>query len=112
MSTEAQSWDQRSSISMSSTNRNSMINSLAAKGYNINSLNEMSNDEILELSNFENQAESDYRKNRTDRSDSMSDFRSQLASLNSAKQRQAEQAGRIQEGVQRTQGLAQMMSNF
>jgi superfamily I DNA and RNA helicase len=112
MTTAAQNWLDRSSISMDRTRRNAMISALSRKGYDMNALKEMSNDEILELANFEGQAESDYLKNRTDRSDSMSDFRSQLASLNSAKQRQAEQAGRIQEGVQRTQGLAQMMSNF
>jgi hypothetical protein len=53
------------------------------------------------------------RSQRTlDRQDSMTDFRAQLADLTASKQRQAEQAGRIAQNNTRSQGLAQMMSNF
>lgn len=92
--------------------RGNVIQDLKSKGYSENSLNAATDEELLGWANYENQAESDYRKSEDNRRNTMTDFKSQLSQLTSSKQRQAEQAGRISQNVQRTQGLAQMMSNF
>ena len=99
-------------MALTSTQRTNIINDLSRKGYSANSLVVATDEELLGWANYENQAESDYRKSETNRANTMTDFRSQLAQLTSSKQRQAEQAGRISQNVQRTQGLGQMMSNF
>ena len=107
-------------MALSSTQRNALYADLNSKGYNAGykpgvtwgAIQSLSDEELLAAAGYENQAESDRRKSQMDRADTNEDFKSQLAQLTGSKQRQAEQAGRIQEGVMRTQGLAGMMSNF
>lgn len=99
-------------MALSSSQRTAIIKDLTSKGYSANSLGVATDEELLGWANYENQAESDYRKSETNRANTMADFKSQLAQLTSSKQRQASLAGLISQGVQRAGGLAQMMSNF
>ena len=108
-------------MALSNSQKNALYASLQGKGYDTGrkvgeayspAITNLSDEELLALAAYENQAESDRRKSQMDRADTNEDFKSQLAQLTGSKQRQAEQAGRIQEGVMRTQGLAGMMSNF
>jgi hypothetical protein len=81
-------------------------------GYPASMVNAADNSKIFGL--LETIGSNTYERSQRalDRQDSMNDFRAQLADLTASKQRQAEQAGRIAQNNTRSQGLAQMMSNF
>lgn len=113
MATTPQNYLERSTKSFNSaTDRTNLISDLTAQGYNANTLNNSSNDDLLSLGEQAGSDAYQRRQRQQDRADSLSDFGAQLSALTASKQRQAEQAGRIAANNTRTQGLAQMMSNF
>lgn len=112
MATTQQSWSDRSTKSMSATDRSNLISALAKAGYNAQTLGNSSNDELLSLGEKLGEQENQRSDRQADRADALTDFGAQLSALTASKQRQAEQAGRIAQATTRTQGLAQMMNNF
>lgn len=93
-------------------NRTAIIDELVAKGYSRSSLEAATDQELMSWANYENEVTRDNRQDDRNRAVTNWDFKNNLAQLTSSKQRQAEQAGRINQGVERTRGLASMMSNF
>lgn len=105
-----------SGVTTSGTNtfnpRSDVVSKLRQYGLSSNYLDQLNDDQLMELLKTQEDKEENYRDRTRDRTDTMNDFTKQLDMLTGSKQRQAEQAGRIQQKSAATQGLAQMMSNF
>lgn len=101
-----------SKYTLNATNKTNVKNTLKRYGYNDSYLDQLDDDDLMELLQTAQDNDVNYSQRTRDRQDTMTDFAKQLNQLTGSKQRQAEQAGRIAQNAQRTQGLASMMQNF